>query len=372
VIIELSNQPPTRRGGIFLRCLVAAVWPGRGVSRKDLRAWVLGCEDGLPVELVTGAGRQDRRIVEVEGLLLAYRDDSGAEYLDYEPRTPSDELLPEDLAVTSLINSRFSMDAFRSLARRGHEVDLRLMPDAALEQTTADERERIADLVATVAQWPGFAASVATKVLHKKRPRLIPILDNQAIFGAYMNPQWPQRRAFAESVKSNPRIKEALDWIAFDLTRPENATVWQRLHTLEPSRSRIQLFDSIWWMYFRQVEPVQRPTPATARAERLPTGDAGAVATDAELAVFSDDEDGYLAWLAEHPDGYVLNSYRNPSASYLKLHRAACGRIQGAPPRGTTWTRPYIKVCADSRPVVEAWALATTAGSVSPCGWCLP
>ena len=42
-----------------------------------------------------------------------------------------------------------------------------------------------------MAQWPGFAASVATKVLHKKRPGLIPVLDNQA-FGAYMNPNWPQ------------------------------------------------------------------------------------------------------------------------------------------------------------------------------------
>jgi hypothetical protein len=33
--------------------------------------------------------------------------------------------------------------------------------------------------------WPGFGASVATKTLHKKRPALIPVLDNMAIFGAY-------------------------------------------------------------------------------------------------------------------------------------------------------------------------------------------
>jgi putative NADH-flavin reductase len=33
---------------------------------------------------------------------------------------------------------------------------------------------------------------VATKVLHKKRPKLKPILDNEAIFGAYMNPKWPE------------------------------------------------------------------------------------------------------------------------------------------------------------------------------------
>ena len=124
----------------------------------------------------------DRRVDDVEALLLAYRSDSGAEYLDHEPRTRLDELVPEDLAVTSLINSRFTMDAFRSLALHGHEIDLRSLPDVPLEQTTVDERGRVADLVATVAQWRGFGASVATKVLHKKRPGLIPILDNQAIY----------------------------------------------------------------------------------------------------------------------------------------------------------------------------------------------
>jgi hypothetical protein len=43
---------------------------------------------------------------------------------------------------------------------------------------------------------------------------------------------------------------EALDWIAADLTRPENELGWERLRELEPERSRIQLFDMIWWMYF--------------------------------------------------------------------------------------------------------------------------
>ena len=51
-----------------------------------------------------------------------------------------------------------------------------------------------------MASWDGFAASVATKILHKKRPALIPILDNQAIFGAYMNPQWPSKPSRADSI----------------------------------------------------------------------------------------------------------------------------------------------------------------------------
>jgi hypothetical protein len=56
--------------------------------------------------------------------------------------------------------------------------------------------------------------------------------------------------ALADTVKAVARIREALDWIAADLRRPENAPVWERLHELEPERSRIELFDMGWWMYF--------------------------------------------------------------------------------------------------------------------------
>ena len=74
-----------------------------------------------------------------------------------------------------------------------------------------------------------------------------------------MNPLWPDRRSSADTIKSVPRIKEALDWIAEDITRAENAATWPALQALEPKRSRIELFDMVWWMYFRRVEPVASP-----------------------------------------------------------------------------------------------------------------
>ena len=89
-----------------------------------------------------------------------------------------------------------------------------------LEETSVDIRAQVARLIADVAGWDGFAASVATKVLHKKRPRLIPILDNQAIFGAYMDPHWPGQRSATDSVYAEARIRDALEWISADLTRP--------------------------------------------------------------------------------------------------------------------------------------------------------
>lgn len=208
------------------------------------------------VQLVLGATRTDRVIQDADDFLRQYREDTGCHYIEYVPRTPHDELLPEDLAVTLLVNSQAGWRAFRSLQQYGPAVQLATLPQKALEATTPDERHRLSQLIAEIAHWPGFGASLATKVLHKKRPGLIPILDNQAVFGAYMNPDWPNSRAQTETIKDEPRILEALDCIARDLVRPDNADAWPKLRDIEPSRTAIQLFDSVWWMYFRFVQPV--------------------------------------------------------------------------------------------------------------------
>jgi hypothetical protein len=94
-------------------------------------------------------------------------------------------------------------------------------------------------------------------VLHKKRP-LIPILDNQVIFGAYLDPRWPSRPSSQDSVYGAQVVRAALDRIVVDLTRAENVTGWEALARLEPRRSRIELFDMVWWMYFRELEPLRR------------------------------------------------------------------------------------------------------------------
>lgn len=212
------------------------------------------------VQLTVGADYIDRIILEANALLQQYRQDTGCYYLDYAPVTPQHLVVPEDLAVTLLVNSQVRWQAFRSLQIYGATIQLNVLPQKPLEQTTQEERRQVAKVIATMAQWPGFAASVATKVLHKKRPDLIPILDNQAIFGAYMNSKWPQQPARGDSVKREDWIFYALDWIAFDITRPENTDVWNILQRIEPSRTRIQLFDSVWWMYFRSIQPVQKQT----------------------------------------------------------------------------------------------------------------
>ena len=97
--------------------------------------------------------------------------------------------------------------------------------------------------------WPSFAASVATKVVHRKLRELIPILDNEAILGAYMNPIWPERRASIGHVYPPIRIRESA---RLDLVRPHPSgepRVWPALSGSHPARSRIELVDLAWWMH---------------------------------------------------------------------------------------------------------------------------
>lgn len=210
------------------------------------------------ISLTCGAGHIDRVIPNAESLLCEYRKDTGYDYLDYELITPADNILPEDLAVTLLMNSRVGWRAFHSLQRHIQDIDLSRLPTTPLEHTSTDERKVVAETITRLAQLPGIATSVATKLLHKKRPSLIPILDNQAIFGAYMNLEWPKKPARNDSVRDGKRIAMAVEWIYFDLTRPENQDVWPILSAIEPRRHRIELFDCVWWMYFRYKENNRR------------------------------------------------------------------------------------------------------------------
>ena len=72
-----------------------------------------------------------------------------------------------------------------------------------------------------------------------------------------MNRYWPQDKSSQDSIKSSYRIEEALDWIATDLLREENQATWPLLQAIEPRRTLIQIFDSVWWMYFRKLEPAR-------------------------------------------------------------------------------------------------------------------
>ncbi len=65
------------------------------------------------------------------------------------------------------------------------------------------------------------------------------------------------------------------------------------------------------------------------------------------MQTFVDDDEGYLAWLRDHPGGYVVNADRPPNPSYLRLHRTTCRTISGQPASGRAWTVTSTKVCGE-------------------------
>ena len=64
----------------------------------------------------------------------------------------------------------------------------------------------------------------------------------------------------------------ALDWIWFDLTRPENHDVWPALSGSHPARSRIELVDLAWWMHSTcgHADPERPVAPSHLRESELP------------------------------------------------------------------------------------------------------
>ncbi len=79
--------------------------------------------------------------------------------------------------------------------------------------------------------------------------------------------------------------------------------------------------------------------------------------SDTAVVWFIDDDRGYLSWLDQHPDGFVVNLRRRIDPGYVVLHRASCRKVQSYPKMGTNpggfTERGYIKLCADNPHLLE-------------------
>lgn len=94
--------------------------------------------------------------------------------------------------------------------------------------------------------------------------------------------------------------------------------------------------------------------------------------------VFDGNDADYMAWLARHPYGFVVNTRRQPVPDYMVLHRASCHRISRytsvSSPGGFT-ERAYIKVCAGTIEALQEWVRhnGRSDGTFSnECGSCKP
>lgn len=95
------------------------------------------------------------------------------------------------------------------------------------------------------------------------------------------------------------------------------------------------------------------------------------MSTPAGVKRFVNDDDAYLKWIEGNPQGFVVNSYKKPTPSYLLLHRATCPHIRTE--TNTNWTTTgYIKTCSRSVATLASWAEKEIGGNLEPCKICKP
>jgi hypothetical protein len=81
-------------------------------------------------------------------------------------------------------------------------------------------------------------------------------------------------------------------------------------------------------------------------------------------------DDGYMDWISQHPDGFVINTYAKPSRAYLKLHQATCPSISRLQPGARTFTEgQYSKLCGSQAELEEP--ARRLGGTALPCPLCL-
>lgn len=73
---------------------------------------------------------------------------------------------------------------------------------------------------------------------------------------------------------------------------------------------------------------------------------------------FINNDSEYLEWIKNHPEGYVINTSKSKTPSYMILHRAYCSLISEyseTRKKGGFTEREYIKVCADNLEMLHTW-----------------
>jgi hypothetical protein len=180
----------------------------------------------------------------------------GYEYFDARPTLAENEVTPEDVAATAALNMRFtrnSLEGFldaRDVIRHGLGS---IPPDVSLEDASDELVGAIEDLMLGLCEGegpfafkiPGAGRAQVSKVLHRKRPRLIPLYDRVI----------SERYAFGLGEKRFGRGSDLLLSLREDLRLEQNA---QALRSIQGSLvveldgrivpSRLRLFDIAIWM----------------------------------------------------------------------------------------------------------------------------
>ena len=303
---------------------------------------------------------------------LFIAQDGSYQSYDLAEVSRDNSLSERDVRVANRIIARMGPDAVGAILSRAEAASAALAKipaGASLVDQGADiPWQQLEDLFGAFENLPGVGLPRLTKVLHKKRPALVPILDS--VVDRYLVAVGgPIAGALSERGTALTRVyKEELDFCFPVLDCVREALLADGVDLTE-----CRLLDIYLWAYSGQYDPLWRRAAGTPISQPAHAPDAASVAREAkvtdDIEVFRDAEAEYLAWIARHPTGWTVNCTRSLTPSYLILHRTDCWTI-GTKGPGNYTTRDYVKVCSLDRSALDAWATGSVGGKLSLCGFC--
>ena len=323
--------------------------------------------------------RNGTRIEDVlEAALEFIASDGSYQHYDLARVEQDNELTEADIRVANAIIARMSPRVRAGIYARASAINGALERIPTSVSLVDDESVipwlALAELFRVMDGIPEVRLPRQTKVLHKKRPALIPILDS--VVEGYLRSVYSVRRTgddagyAVELIRAYKRELDA-NHAALSLLRAE-------LLNRGIDLTECRLLDLFLWAYSGVYTPlyqraaqlsVDSPVPARVKTPSHAIPHASS-SPDIDVKIFRDDDAGYLAWLEAHPNGFVLNVARSPRPNYLILHAASCRTIRGRPPRGGPWTGPYVKVCSSDVLQIAAWTGREVGASPTRCGIC--
>ena len=96
--------------------------------------------------------------------------------------------------------------------------------------------------------------------------------------------------------------------------------------------------------------------------------------SDIEIFENMPNDDEFIEWIDENPNGFILNILRpkipsNISKEHPKIHFANCSGLKKSLGSSST-TKKYFKVCSNSIEELEQWSLNTYNKELTPCRTC--
>lgn len=218
-------------------------------------------------------------------------------YYDAVAQEDPDKVTPLDVIVTTAVNA-FSTASARKI-RDIHRGLLKVQPllaevprEVSLQDASALDLDAVRRLLKAAVAVPGVLVAVATKVLHRKRPALIPILDS-VIIGYYrqssgerwLSAAWEdERRAAEAAVRVMQLFREDLLGV-----RDQLEQLTRQLSSEGFRLTPVRALELLIWTeaerqgYYRQTSAVPPAAAATTPRATAGTPDAPASPVEAQL-----------------------------------------------------------------------------------------